>query len=145
MPSRTTRTTETHGTRGPGNTAGENSGADRRRAPRIRMPAGTELRFAGLIDPAVVRDLSASGVCCETSRPLPLLSQVQVILLLPIEGKHPHEVACTGAVVRCAHAPAGNSGSAGYEIAIFFTEVDDSDRSALEAYVTSQSVAAQAG
>ncbi|MCC6475265.1 MAG: PilZ domain-containing protein [Burkholderiales bacterium] len=104
------------------------------------MPEGTGLRFAGLADLARVKDLSASGVCCETSRPLPLLSQVQVVLLLPASaGRSPHEVACTGAVVRCAR------GASGFEVAVFFTEMDDPDRAALEAYVTSESLAARAG
>lgn len=108
---------------------------DRRLAPRARTPDGMHLRFPGLAEPAVVRDLSTSGVCCTMEQTLPLLSQVQVTFLLPSDGPErptsSREVTCTGAVVRCARA------GARYETAIFFTSVDDEDREALERYVTS--------
>src|SRR5262245_39851661 len=102
---------------------------ERRRAARVTPPAASRLRIPGLLDAAEVRDLSSSGVCCTTSRPLPMLTQVQLVLLLPDEDST-REVVCAGAVVRCvrdgtrtgevepdAEPPRG----ATWETAIFFT------------------------
>lgn len=108
--------------------------AERRTAPRARTPAGLRLRLPGLVDPADVRDLSSTGVCCSTDRPLPLLSQVQVTFHLPVAGgrlEGIREVTCTGAVVRCVR-----SGSR-FEAAIYFTCIDDADRTVLDDFVSS--------
>ncbi|MCE9635666.1 MAG: hypothetical protein K8T90_08175 [Planctomycetes bacterium] len=138
------------------------SSDERRRARRAKAPSGLGLRIPGLLDPAVVEDISSSGVCCTTVQAVPLLSQVQLVLLLPIGGTT-REVVCAGAVVRCARrggasgdsrrrahgsldarvgssqhgASHGGSEGAVHETAIFFTEIDDADRTALDEYVSS--------
>lgn len=109
---------------------------ERRLAARARTPETLRMRVPGMSD-ARVQNLSAAGVCCATDRPLPLLGVVQVTFLLPSAGAA-CEVTCTGAVVRCAKAAADDrSGAPAYEAAIYFTEVDDADRAAIEEYVSS--------
>lgn len=103
------------------------------------------MRLGGIADLARVKNLSTAGVCCTTDRPLPLLSVVQVTFLLPgilpdgslISGDPATcEVTCTGAVVRSVRNGQG-AGTSLYESAIYFTEVDDADRTALDHYVAS--------
>jgi hypothetical protein len=120
---------------------------ERRRAVRAKSPPDMMLRIPGLT-PARVRDLSANGVCCTTDRPLPVLSHVHLILVIP----SPHgqrEVPCDGAVVRCVRDGNPGTGSAGsgapssssqtgsaYETAIFFTDIRESDRAAVTEFVS---------
>jgi len=102
----------------------------------VTTPAEFRMRLSGLLDTAVVRDVSVSGVRCSTARPLPLLSQMQVVLLLPTDG-HAREVVCSGAVVRCVRESAARAAADSmYESAIFFTAIEDGDRSALQEYVS---------
>jgi hypothetical protein len=86
-----------------------------------------------------------NGVCCSTPRPLPLLSQFQLVLLLPVDGR-PREVVCTGAVVRCvrdARASGSDASRETWESAIYFTAVEEADRPALQEYVRSLQRAGQ--
>ena len=107
------------------------------------------MTLPGLSAPAQIRDLSSSGVRCATDRPLPVLSQVHLVLLLPAFGPvsstdpaggaaaRPRDVACRGAVVRCTRdgnrtAAPGNV----FDTAIFFTDMRETDRAAIEEFVT---------
>jgi hypothetical protein len=109
---------------------------ERRQTARARTPDTLRMSLPGLSD-ARVQNLSTAGVCCTTERPLPLLAVVQVTFLLPSAGST-CEVTCTGAVVRCVKSgPGDRAGAPAYESAIYFTEVDDADRTAIEEYVSS--------
>lgn len=102
----------------------------------------------GLSAPAQIRDLSSSGVSCTTDRPLAVLSQVHLQLLLPAyptgaasgaaaasDGR-PREVACRGAVVRCVRDGGRGAGPGdAFETAIFFTDMRETDRAAIEEFV----------
>lgn len=108
---------------------------ERRRAHRARPQVDLRMTFPGLSAPANVRDVSASGVCCTTDRPLPVLSQVHLLFLLPESGGS-REVSCNGAVVRCVKDGRAHGPGTSYETAIFFTNLRETDRAALEEFVT---------
>ena len=79
--------------------------ADRRTAPRARPPRDLRLRLVGNPDVVEIRDLSSSGICCTTRQPIPVMTQVHLVLLLPgaagTDGPGTREVAADGVVVRC--------------------------------------------
>lgn len=108
---------------------------ERRQAPRAGAPRDLAMRLVGRPDVLEIRDLSASGVCCTIAQPLAVMTQVHLVLLVPRSGAAPREVPTDGVVVRCVKNSRGASPT-GYEIAVFFTGLDDADRNTLASYVT---------
>lgn len=109
---------------------------ERRRQPRVAAEIELRCEQGGRSGVARVRDISASGVRCVTDRAMPLMTQVGLILQVPGAGA-PREIVCRGAVVRSGPIGAA-SGPGGFETAIFFTDVTESDRVWLEEFVSSR-------
>lgn len=110
--------------------------AERRRAPRGKPSTDLRMSLPGMSAPARVRDMSSSGVCCTTDRPLPVLSHVRLAFEVAAESGS-REIACGGAVVRCVKdGRASGGGPATYEVAIFFTDLRETDRAALDEFVS---------
>jgi hypothetical protein len=103
--------------------------SERRRAPRARADFPIHLTPASGKAPAHLRDLSANGLCCTTSQSLPEMALVGIDLQFPGQ---PQQHRLEGAVVRCAPLPARKGQ---FEVAIFFTSIQDSARAALAAWV----------
>ncbi len=110
-------------------------GIERRKHARAPARAGLSLRTGE--SPCQVLDISCAGIRYITAEPPPLMSRVDIVLQVPL---HPgpetdvHEVLAEGAVVRTeTYADAVDS----KEVAIFFTELEERDRIAIEAYVRS--------
>ncbi len=86
-------------------------------------------------------NLSLGGAHVISRRFLPLMTRVEVALLLPPEdgpGTRPRPVRAEAVVVRVApseHSPASER----YEMALFFSRMDAPDRTALARYLSSQS------
>src|SRR5262245_16820096 len=111
---------------------------ERRRHARVAADIELRCEQGGRSGVARVRDISASGVRCVTDRAMPLMTQVGLILQIP-GASAPREIVCRGAVVRSG--PIGNAsgqGTGGFETAIFFTDVTESDRVWLEEFVSSK-------
>ncbi|HEX9781023.1 MAG TPA: PilZ domain-containing protein [bacterium] len=113
--------------------AGMSSRPERRRAPRIdeRVPlalAGEDAEFQ-----TQTRNLSASGVYCRLNRFIPPMAKLAVTLSIP-DGAKARTVTCTGVVVRVEPSPTPD-GRDQYEIAIFFSEITDRDRTAISRFV----------
>jgi hypothetical protein len=112
---------------------------ERRRAPRVAADIELRCEQGGRSGVARVRDISASGVRCVTDSAMPLMTQVGLVLQIPGTGA-PREIVCRGAVVRSGPIGDGASrGTGGFETAIFFTDVTESDRVWLEEFVSSRS------
>jgi len=105
---------------------------ERRKKPRAEATMDLRFDVAGRSGLAHVRDISGSGVRCMTDRPMPLMTQVALVIQLPSTAGA-REIACRGAVVRSA--PAG--GDSTFETAIFFTHMSDADRLRVEEFVSS--------
>lgn len=117
---------------------------ERRKKPRANANFDLHLEFPGQAGSARVRDISGSGVRCESDRPVPMMTLVQMRIQLPGGGASvPREIVCRGAVVRsepisrAGPANAAQRSGTPYDIAIFFTEMRDSDREDVEAFVAS--------
>ena len=123
------------------------SETERRRAPRILVEMPVTLAVGEITErvsvPAVVEDVSLSGVRCVTARAIGVMTQVGLTLVLPADpggdtSLGSTTIACRGAVVRSieigANAEAGG-GDARYQTAIFFTNMAESDRVALQEFL----------
>jgi hypothetical protein len=106
--------------------------AERRKKTRAAAELDLTFDVSGRSGLARVRDISASGVRCVTDRPMPLMTQVALVIRLP-KAAGAREISCRGAVVRSA--PAGRD--AAFETAIFFTHMSDADRIDVEDFVSS--------
>ncbi|MBU1006859.1 MAG: PilZ domain-containing protein [Candidatus Omnitrophica bacterium] len=84
-------------------------------------------------------DISPTGIYCRVTRLLPLMSKIEVILLVPAKnsGNDAKKIRCKGAVVRTEPIILENTDKAHYNMAIFFTEVSKKDQKVIEEYVQS--------
>jgi len=111
---------------------------ERRRHSRVAADIEVRCEHGGRSGVARVRDISASGVRCVTDRAMPLMTQVGLVLQIPGAGA-PREIVCRGAVVRSGPIGSGSGGDpGGFDTAIFFTDVTESDRVWLEEFVSSR-------
>jgi c-di-GMP-binding flagellar brake protein YcgR len=86
-------------------------------------------------------DLSLGGAQVVASRFVPLMTRVEVTLLLPPEEgieSGPRPVRADAVVVR-VHPPAPQAEIEHYQIALFFSHMEQRDRNALARYLSSQS------
>ena len=95
---------------------------ERRRAPRALADFPIQLSPEQGATEARLKDLSTIGLCCTTPQEVPELSQVGIALQLP-NAHEQHQV--IGAVVRCEA-----------EVAVYFTEIGEDTKAALEAFVS---------
>ena len=114
-------------------------GQERRRAQRVRaaIPLSIEARDSGA--EALLKDISTNGLCCLYPEPLPEMTLVR--MNLDIEDK---ALEIEGAVVRSEKVVTENSvdsnsvDSAAWDIAIFFTKLNDDARRHLANFVAKQ-------
>jgi len=88
-------------------------------------------------------DLSLGGAHVIASRFLPLMTRVEITLLLPPEegtDTGPRAVRAEAVVVR-VEPPAAQATAEHYEMALFFSRMGPHDRSALSRYLSSQTQA----
>lgn len=106
---------------------------ERRRQPRIAERVVMAISDAGTELTTESQNLSTAGVYCTLGKFLAPMSKVQLVFALP-NGSLSSTVRCTGVVVRVepviAHASLGQ-----FNVAIFFTELSDRDRSAITRFV----------
>ncbi len=112
---------------------------ERRKHPRARGTAGLRLGAAPHAAGLQVKDISLSGLSFRIGRPIEFMTRLMMTLMLPIQSdpagrpEAPTSVQCEGAVVRCEPVHGGDAQQ--YEVAVFFTDLDDTARKAVEEYV----------
>ena len=122
---------------------------ERRTKPRVAADLATRLGLGGQFGSARIRDISSSGIRCVTDRALPLMTQVELVIVLPHHAGQ-REIVCRGAVVRSGplggsiqprnvsqSVAAGDKSASAFETAIFFTDIRDSDRVQVDEFVSS--------
>jgi c-di-GMP-binding flagellar brake protein YcgR len=90
-------------------------------------------------------DISSSGIYCRVTRLLPLMSKIDVVLLVPAKnnGKQTKKIHCKGVVVRSEPVILKDVDRAHYNIAIFFTELSRKDQKTIEEYINAGSNATE--
>lgn len=87
-------------------------------------------------------NISPSGTYCRVTRHLPIMSKIEVVVLVPAKGKggQAKKIKCKGVVVRTEPVILPDADRAHYNIAIFFTDITKKDRESIEAYVNTGTV-----
>jgi len=111
---------------------------ERRRAPRI-ADEGLSLKVKGGDFDIMTHTLniSASGIYCKVEKELPLMSRVQLMLMIPDsakDGKGNVGVEVDGVVVR-QHPVIIDGRVKHYDIAIFFENLSPKHRDMISAYI----------
>ena len=87
---------------------------------------------------ADIRDISLSGVCFTINESVEFMTRLMMTLIFPAGHGSPNESerieSCEGAVVRCE--PADSDKDSLYEVAVFFTHLEESTKEAIERYVS---------
>jgi hypothetical protein len=111
---------------------------ERRKAPRITDEAlSLEVKGGGFDIMTHTLNISASGIYCKVEKEIPLMSRLQLILMIPDtsrEGKAPAEVEVDGVVVR-QHPVIIDGRVKHYDVAIFFENLSPKHRDMISSYV----------
>ncbi|MBU1852826.1 MAG: PilZ domain-containing protein [Candidatus Omnitrophica bacterium] len=84
-------------------------------------------------------DMSPSGIYCRITRLLPLMSKIEVVLLLTSKSnrRHTRKIRCQGVVVRSEPIILKDTEKAHYNVAIFFTSISKRDQKTIASYLDS--------
>ena len=116
---------------------------EKRRHPRVRdrLTLRSSSPREGVSEMSTT-DLSLGGAHVLATRFFPLMTRVEVTLLLPPEEgieSGPRPVRAEAVVVR-VHPPQGVVQGQNYEMALFFSHMEQRDRNALARYLSAQSL-----
>jgi hypothetical protein len=103
--------------------------SERRSAPRASVDLPLQIAGKGGPRPARLANISQSGLCCHYDEVVPEMTVMDVDLVLPDD--EPRRV--RGVVVRCEKESDRRVG--GYEVAIYFTDLEAATRKAIRSYV----------
>lgn len=84
------------------------------------------------------KNISASGAYCALSKPLPIMTKLDITLLIPFENKSikkMKKINCRGVVVRDEYDK--DNVECPYCVGIYFSEIEKKDRKTLLSYIDS--------
>jgi len=115
------------------------SGSERRTYPRIDDRQVTLRVKSDVFESAISQsiNISASGVYCKCDTEIPLMSRVQIMLMLPAaegESKQFKKIETDGVVVR-EHPVIQEGKILHYDVAIFFDSLTERDRENIKDYI----------
>jgi len=107
--------------------------SEKRKTPRVeeKLPIKIMEGESGIV--VETKNISASGAYLIMDKPMPLMSKVMVVLLIPeCEGKN-NKVQCGGTVVRTY--PTTLNDKTLYETAIFFDDITEKSKNIISKHV----------
>lgn len=106
---------------------------ERRRSARLVEAVAFRIAYEGFDITAETLNLSSNGLLCRVKKPIPLMTQTEIILLLPQRSKRGQErqIRAKGVVVRAEKEDEMDR----YRLAIFFTEMSKSNKELFETYI----------
>ena len=113
---------------------------ERRTHPRAEGNLPLKICQEGLDVITETRNISCSGVYCRVNKPMPVMSKIGIILLLPIKVNGRKKVVtkkikCNGVVVRSEPIIEPEAKQAMHNVAIFFSDLCKKDRDIIARYV----------
>lgn len=108
--------------------------AERRQYPRIEKELPLKIETNGYDFVTTTQNISCVGAYCHIDKYMPPFTRIMVKLILPIMnsgGNNNYSVECEGVVVR-----AEDENKGGFNIAIFFNEIKDSQRQKIFQYIS---------
>lgn len=106
-----------------------NSAPERRISARLVDSFSFNIGYDGYDINASVVNISASGLLCRANREIPVMSKIQMALVLPGKAARPEALKVTGVVVR------NEKDERGHRTAIFFLDMSAAHRKKLETYL----------
>jgi hypothetical protein len=109
-------------------------GAERRRYPRLEKKFPFKVSVDGYDFSTATDNISCVGAYCRVKKYIPPFTKVMVKLSLPIKGKKVaknHTIDCSGVIVRTV-----DNDKAGFNIAIFFNQIKNSQRKLISDYIS---------
>jgi len=87
-------------------------------------------------------NISPSGTYCRVTRLLPLMSKIEVVIIVPTKnnGRHTKKIKCKGVVVRTEPVILKDTEKAHYNVGIFFTDISKKDRELITSYLDSKTI-----
>ncbi|MBN3038486.1 MAG: PilZ domain-containing protein [Candidatus Omnitrophica bacterium] len=112
--------------------------AERRKHPRTASILPLKISKRDLDVITETRNISCSGVYCRVTQPIPLMSKIDLTLLLPICSSKKvltKKIKCSGVVVRSEPVIVKEADTACQNVAIFFTDLTKRDKDTIAQYV----------
>lgn len=113
---------------------------ERRKHPRVNASLPIKFSSDDFDIVTQTKNISACGTYCYISRPIELMTKLDVLLLIPIKGKKNNtvkKVVCTGIVVRVAPPESQDKDKSLKAIAIYFSEITPSNKKIILSYIDS--------
>ena len=104
-----------------------NQDIEKRQYPRVKSDLSLKLALEGANVITKAENISASGAYCKVDKPIPLMSRIKIILLLPSANKKSKKIDTTGVVVR-EHPVIVSGKILHYDVAIFFDSLSIRDK-----------------
>ena len=111
-----------------------NRNAERRLHPRLEQKLPIRVAVNGYDFVTSTENVSCVGAYCHIDKYVPPFTKVMVRLSLPVRtssGSKKYDVECKGVLVRTEDEKKG-----GFNVAIYFNEIRDSQRKKIEQYVS---------
>ncbi len=112
--------------------------AERRKDPRRDGNLPLKISKQGLDMVTETRNISSSGVYCRVNQPLPVMTKIELTLLLPQHTKNrisSEKIKCGGVVVRSEPDILEQADKAYQSVAIFFTDISKKNKEKISQYV----------
>lgn len=112
-------------------------GAEHRKHPRINERLQFKLKTNHFNIVTETINLSCIGAYCQANKYIPLMTVLDIVLALPHvdkDGEFEH-VECNGLVVRVEKVSFDANTRNAYNIAIYFSEIEDSEKQKIESFV----------
>ncbi len=115
----------------------KNIGAEHRKHPRINERLQFKLKTNHFDIVTETINLSCIGAYCQANKYIPLMTGLEIVLALPHVDKEDEleYVKCNGLVVRVEKVSSDANTRNAYNIAIYFSEIEDSDKQKIESFV----------
>ena len=116
---------------------------EKRKYPRFHFNLPIKLSNLGFDIVTETKNISGNGVYCSIDTNISLMTKLEIILLIPLlkarnkNKKVLKKILCKGIVVRNKYTK--KNGKSKYDLGIFFSEIQESDRKVLLSYINASS------
>ncbi len=114
-----------------------NTRIENRKYPRIKKRLQFKIKTDDFVVVTETINLSCIGVSCQVTEKIPYMTRLKIVLELPCSDEKKEDICveCYGVVVRVEKVLSKSLAITAYNIAIFFSEIDESEREKLSDYI----------
>lgn len=104
---------------------------ERRLHPRVERKLPFKIKANGYDFATSTQNISCVGAYCHVSKYIPPFTKIAIKIAMPAGKSKTYDVECKGVIVRTEDEKTG-----GFNIAIFFNEIKDSQRQKISRYIS---------